>query len=39
MQWSREGVQPILQIRAASSSNDWNKNWEKYILNAYLKAA
>ena len=39
MQWSREGVQPILQIRASSASNDWQLNWEKYILGAYQKAA
>ncbi len=39
MQWSREGVQPILQIRGASASNDWQLNWEKYILGAYQKAA
>lgn len=39
MQWSREGVQPILQIRSAYASNDWQLNWEKYILGAYHKAA
>jgi hypothetical protein len=39
MQWSREGVQPILQIRAASASNDWQLNWGKYILGAFQKAA
>lgn len=39
MQWSREGVQPILQIRASSASTDWQLNWEKYILGAYQKAA
>lgn len=39
MQWSREGVQPILQIRAAAASNDWQLNWQKYILGAYQKAA
>jgi hypothetical protein len=39
MQWSREGVQPILQIRASSASNDWQLNWEKYILGAYQRAA
>ena len=39
MQWSREGVQPILQIRAASASNDWQLNWGKYILGAYQKVA
>ena len=39
MQWSREGVHSILQIRAASASNDWDKNWEKYVLGAYKTAA
>ena len=27
MRWSREGLDPILQIRAAMSSQDWNKIW------------
>jgi len=39
MQWSRKGVQPILQIRASSASNDWQSNWKKYILGAYQKVA
>lgn len=39
MQWSREGVQTILQIRASAASNDWEKNYQKYILGAYRKAA
>lgn len=39
MQWSREGVHSILQIRAASASNDWDQNWEKYVLGAYKIAA
>ena len=39
MQWSRDGAHAILQIRAASASNDWNINWEKYVLGAYQKAA
>jgi hypothetical protein len=37
MQWSREGVHPILQIRAAVTSNDWLLNWKEYILGAYQK--
>jgi len=37
MQWSREGVHPILQIRAAVASNDWLLNWKEYILGAYQK--
>lgn len=31
MRWSREGLDPILQIRAAIASNDWNKNWRTVI--------
>ncbi len=27
MRWSREGLDPILQIRAAITSNDWDQNW------------
>lgn len=39
MQWSRDGVQSILQIRAATASNDWDENWEQYILGSIQKAA
>ena len=39
MQWSREGVHPILQIRAAVTSNDWLLNWKEYILGAYQKTS
>lgn len=39
MQWTREGVHPILQIRAAVASNDWITNWEPCIMGAYAKAA
>ncbi len=31
MRWSKEGLDPILQIRAAISSNDWNKNWRTVV--------
>ena len=31
MRWSREGLDPILQIRAAIASNDWDKNWRTVI--------
>jgi len=34
MRWSREGLDPILQIRAAISSNDWSKNW-KTVVNSF----
>ena len=32
MRWSREGLDPILQIRAAIASDDWQKNWRTIIL-------
>ena len=31
MRWSREGLDPILQIRAAIASDDWRKNWKKIV--------
>lgn len=31
MRWSREGLDPILQIRAAIASNDWCKNWQTIV--------
>jgi len=31
MRWSREGLDPILQIRAAIASKDWSKNWQTII--------
>ena len=31
MGWSREGLDPILQIRAAIASNDWEQNWRTVI--------
>ena len=34
MRWTREGLDPVLQIRAAISSNDWNKVWTTAVLNA-----
>jgi hypothetical protein len=27
MRWSREGLEPLLQLRAAIGSNDWDKIW------------
>ena len=34
MRWSREGLNPILQLRAAiSSNNDWAKKWKVAVLN------
>jgi hypothetical protein len=34
MRWSREGLDPILQLRAAITSNDWNKTWKTAVVNA-----
>jgi len=34
MRWSREGLDPILQLRAAIASNDWDKKWKTVVLSA-----
>lgn len=34
MRWSREGLNPLLQLRAAIQSNDWQNNWQTAVLNA-----
>ena len=39
MIWSRAGVQPLLQVRAAINSNDWLDKWETTILSGLKKAA
>ena len=31
MRWSREGLDPILQLRAAIASNDWEQNWRTVV--------
>jgi hypothetical protein len=36
MRWSREGLDPILQLRAAIASNDWNKIWKTAVINAIV---
>jgi hypothetical protein len=28
MRWSREGLAPLLQLRASIGSNDWDEIWE-----------
>ena len=33
MLWSREGLNPILQLRAKIHSNDWDNKWKIVILN------
>ena len=34
MRWSREGLNPILQLRATIHSNDWSSKWKTAVLNA-----
>ena len=36
---SREGVQPLLQIRAAMYSKEWNQRWEHTVLYGLKNAA
>lgn len=37
MRWTREGLDPVLQIRAAVASDDWSKIWTTAVLNAVSK--
>ena len=39
MRWTREGVHPLLQVRAFIASNDWYANWQEKILGAMAKVA
>jgi hypothetical protein len=39
MRWSREGLNPILQIRAAIFSDDWNETWGSAVTNALTPPA
>ncbi len=39
MRWTREGVHPLLQLRAFIASNDWCINWQEKILGAMTKQA
>lgn len=34
MRWSREGLNPVLQLRAAIHSDSWNTQWKTAVLNA-----
>ncbi len=34
MRWSREGLNPILQIRATIASNEWNSLWKMAVMHA-----
>lgn len=36
MRWSREGLDPLLQLRAAIGSNDWDKIWKTAVINAIV---
>ncbi len=37
MRWSREGLDPLLQLRAAIGSNDWDKIWKTAVKNAIIE--
>jgi hypothetical protein len=39
MRWTREGVHPLLQVRAYIASNDWYSNWQEQILGAMANPA
>jgi len=32
--YTREGLNPVLQLRAAIHSNDWKHKWKDAVLNA-----
>jgi hypothetical protein len=34
MRWSRDGLNPVLQLRASIHSNDWDNKWKTAVLNA-----
>jgi len=36
MRWSREGIEPLLQLRAAIASDDWKNMWKTVILNTAI---
>ncbi len=38
MRWSREGLNPILQLRAAIASNDWNSIWKTAVMTALTQS-
>jgi hypothetical protein len=39
MRWTRDGVHPLLQLRASIASNDWCVNWQEKILGAMTNTA
>jgi 23S rRNA G2445 N2-methylase RlmL len=38
MRWSREGLNPILQLRAAIGSNDWCSTWKTAVMTALTQS-
>lgn len=38
MRWSREGLNPILQLRAKLHTDDWSNKWKSVIANSKLRA-
>ena len=39
MKWSREGVHPLLQVRASCASNDWNAFGAEYVIKSMEQMA
>jgi len=39
MKWSRDGVHPLLQVRASCASNDWHYFGTQYVLRSMEQAA
>ena len=39
MQWSRDGLHSVIQIRASQASNDWDNDWENIITPNLKKTA
>jgi len=39
MRWSRDGLNPILQLRTKLHTDDWNNKWRTVVMNMTLKDA
>ena len=39
MQWSRDGIHAVIQIRVSQASGDWDNDWENIIKPKYQAAA
>jgi len=39
MQWSREGLHAVIQIRVSQASGDWDDDWENAIKPKFQVAA